>query len=504
LPAASSPRGTVAERPSSRRPAVAGRRGSQRETVALAALLAVAAAVRFIGIGAQSLWLDEVVTFELVSLPFGDTLSTIPDSESTPYLYYVLLWPWADVVGHGEAALRSLSAVFGVLTVAAIWAAARSLVSERAGLVAAALAAVNPFLVWYSQEARAYALLALLCAVSFWLFARALERGDGRSLAWWAIASALALATHYFAAFTIFPEAIALAVLAGRTRAWALACGAIGLAAAALAPLAAEQRRGGGADWIGDISLGHRIAEIPKRFVAGEFGNQLGYVFWPVLLIALASLVLLLWRSADDERRGGVVALVIGGAGLVVPIAFALATLDYVFPRNLIGSLPPLLVAFAAALTAARARLAGGILLAAVLALSALALVRTGTDDALQRDDWRTAVDDLDRTRAGAIVVSPADNLRPLRHYYPRPLFELVDPGVGTSEIAVLDTTRAPIAERIAPRPPPGFAVAEIRDTDTYRIVLLRSSAQMVVGPGLARRAAARPDNVHPVADLER
>jgi mannosyltransferase len=474
---------------------------SRREAAALGALLVLAALVRFIGIGSQSLWLDEGVTAELVRLPFGDMLSTIPKSESTPYLYYVLLWPWAKLFGYGEAGLRSLSAVAGVVTVAAIWAGARALAGRWAALAAGALAALNPFLVWYSQEARAYALLAMFCALSFWLFARALQRPDGPALAWWALASSLALATHYFAAFTILPEAIALAVLAGRTRAWALACGAIGLAALALTPLAAQQRRGGGADWIGDISLGHRIAEIPKRFVAGEFGNQLGYVFWPVLLIALAAFALLIVRGSDDERRGGLIALVVGATGLIVPIVFALGTLDYVFPRNLIGSLPPLLVVFGIAVTISRSRAAGAALLAVALALSAVALVRTGTDDALQRDDIRAVSNYLDRHRAFAVVVAPADDVRPLS-YYQGGLAKIVDPGVTTTEIAVIDFTRAPRGERAAPRPVPGFTVAEVKDTGTYRLVLLRSTRPIVVGPALARQATPRPEDSATYADL--
>jgi mannosyltransferase len=238
LPVASSPREAVAGPPPG---AAAEAGGSRAEAIGIGAILVVAALVRFWGIGSQSFWFDEVVTAQLVQEPFGHMLSTIPNSESTPYLYYVLLWLWAQAFGHGEAALRSLSALAGVVTVAAVWAGARELVSRRAGLAAGALAALNPFLVWYSQEARAYALLACLCAVSFWLFARALRPPTGRVLAWWAVASALALATHYFAAFVVVPEAIALAVLAGRTRAWALACGGIGLAALALVPLAAQQ-----------------------------------------------------------------------------------------------------------------------------------------------------------------------------------------------------------------------------------------------------------------------
>jgi uncharacterized membrane protein len=469
--------------------------------VALVALLATAAAVRFIGIGSQSFWLDEVVTWELVQRPFGDMLSTIPHSESTPYLYYAIAWLWAHTVGDGEAALRSLSAVFGVATVGAIWAAGRELVSERAGLAAAALAALNPFLVWYSQEARAYALLALLCATSFWLFARALNRpGDPRALAWWALASALAIATHYFAALTVVPEAIVLAVLAGRTRAWALATGAVVAVGLAHVPLVAQQRRGGGADWIGDLPLDHRIAEIPKRFFAGEFGNQLNYVFWPALACAAVAAVLL-WRAPARERRGGGIALLVGLTALVVPIVLALATLDYVFPRNLIGALPALLVALAAALTTRRA---GIVLLGVVCALFAVALVRNAGDDALQRDDWRAVATQLDRGHARVVVVSPAIEARSLRHYE-HGLTDLVNPGVGdTVEVAVIGLTRAPRSERRIPAAPaPGFEPAQVIDAGTYRMVIFRGPPFVITPEGAAGAALERGDSAG-LADVTR
>src|SRR5204863_36231 len=77
--------------------------------------------------------------------------------------------------------------------------------SQRAALIVAALFAVNPYFVWYSQEARAYALLVLLCTLSLLFFLRA-ER-DGRDTWKWAVTSALALCTHYFAALLLVPEA---------------------------------------------------------------------------------------------------------------------------------------------------------------------------------------------------------------------------------------------------------------------------------------------------------
>jgi len=123
-------------------------------------------------------------------------------------LYYLIAWLWVKVFGLGEFGLRSLSALIGTATVPLAFLAARELYSRRVGLAVAALASVSPILIWYSQEARAYALLTALSALSLWAFARLLREPSGRAAAVWALASAFALASHYFAAVLVFPEAI--------------------------------------------------------------------------------------------------------------------------------------------------------------------------------------------------------------------------------------------------------------------------------------------------------
>ena len=62
----------------------------------------------------------------------------------------------------------------------------------------------------------------------------------------------------------------------------------------------------------------------------------------------------------------------------------------------------------------------------------------------------------------------------------------------------------APVDQRTPPRTVPGFTVAAIKDTDTYRLVLLRSPTRVTVGPALARQAALRPEDAATVADLTR
>src|ERR671911_1248833 len=134
-------------------------------------------------------------------------LGAVPQSESTPPLYYMLAWIWSQIFGADEAGLRSLSAAVGAATVPATYAAGRQFVSRRSAFVAAALVAVSPLLVWYSQEARAYALLVLLGALSLIPLRQAAGLRPGGPLTAWAVFASLALATHYFALFLIAAEA---------------------------------------------------------------------------------------------------------------------------------------------------------------------------------------------------------------------------------------------------------------------------------------------------------
>src|SRR5207248_6348302 len=107
----------------------------------------------------------------------------------------------------------------------------------RAGVIAAALAACNPLLIWYSQEARSYELLALLTSVSLLAFAFARMSPTPRVLAAWVIACALALATHYYASLAVVPEALWLLYVHRHRRAVQVAFAVVGACGLALIPL---------------------------------------------------------------------------------------------------------------------------------------------------------------------------------------------------------------------------------------------------------------------------
>ena len=217
--------------------------------------------LRFATLDEQSFWYDEAVTVGLVRMDFGDMLDRIPESESTPPLYYIVAWLWAKVFGTGEVGLRSLSALCGTAFVPVVYAIGAAPSASASAWWRPALAAVNPLLVWYSQEARTYALLLLLAGLSFLFFIRLLT-GDPRrrTLVLWAVVSALALATHYFAAFLVAIEAVWLLMAAANRRPIAVAVACLAAVELALLPLLLHQRSLNLADFIDEIPL-----ELPAR-----------------------------------------------------------------------------------------------------------------------------------------------------------------------------------------------------------------------------------------------
>ena len=305
--------------------------------LALAAVCVLAAAIRFATLDVQSFWLDETFTVALVRRPLGDMLSVLPHAEDTPPLYFILAWLWTQVFGSGEVGLRALSALIGTATVPVAYMAGRELVSRRAGLVTAMLVAVHPWLVWYSQEARSYALLVLLTATGLVFFSRALDgRRRSRNLALWAVVSTLALATHYFAAFVVLGEAVWLfaAAPAGRGRRLApvVAIGAFGAAGVALLPLVLEQRSAGTeAFGRGAATMVERAQDLIKKLLNGELGGAFNGQAAVAGVLALSA-VWFLWRGTERERRA---ALVAGSLALCVALPIPLAAVGLLLPPPL-------------------------------------------------------------------------------------------------------------------------------------------------------------------------
>ena len=94
--------------------------------------------------------------------PRRDAATRSSHTENTPPLWYLLAWVDARLLGDGALALRLPSALAGIAHVPVVWAiGTRARRPPRGADRGAALVAVNPLFVWYSQEARAYGLFVL-------------------------------------------------------------------------------------------------------------------------------------------------------------------------------------------------------------------------------------------------------------------------------------------------------------------------------------------------------
>jgi uncharacterized membrane protein len=165
----------------------------------LAGIIILSTALRFTGLGAKPLWLDEILTtlfslghsfnhipldriFSLAELPNIFTFNpqatcpqiaeTVSRESTHPPVFFCLLHSWLgrmkptatlpDIVWQ----VRSLPAFFGVANVAAIYLLGRVAFSPNTGLIAAAFMAVSPLAVYLSQEARHYTLPLLFITLS--------------------------------------------------------------------------------------------------------------------------------------------------------------------------------------------------------------------------------------------------------------------------------------------------------------------------------------------------
>lgn len=391
----------------------------------LLGVTALGAVLRFATLGAQSYHHDEIVTASRVlRVGFGHAMDAVGFSESAPPLYYALAWLWTQVAGTGEWGLRSLSAVAGVATIPVAFLVGRELRGERAGLLAAALVAVNPMLLWYSQEARAYSLLCLFCALSLLYCVRAMDREgeEGRDFILWGVFSALALATHYFAVFPLIAEVVLLWRRRGRAMLPGLTI--VGLMALVLAPLAYHQMSYGHAEWIGKFSLGHRLGEVAISFMVGEIGDIIGRVESPApalvpLALVVAAFVLLAMRGSREERRAAGIPLAVSAAAILIPLLLALGPggKDFVLSRNLLPALVPLLCAVAVALAVRRAPRAGGAIAALLLAYSLGFSVWATASPDLRKPDWRAVAERLGEPETPRATVTWVIGLAPLRYY---------------------------------------------------------------------------------------
>lgn len=182
-----------------------------REALLLGLITAIGAALRLHLLATRSMWIDEAASVNFASLGWRPFLKVLWSYQGNMAFYYFVLRGWIHL-GDSEFAVRSLSVLFGVLTIPAVYLLAARLFNRATGLTAAALLAVHSFPIHWSQETRAYSLLILLLVLTTYALVVALE--SNQKLLYWmvfAVMAALCFYSHIFAIFVLAALALGIA-----------------------------------------------------------------------------------------------------------------------------------------------------------------------------------------------------------------------------------------------------------------------------------------------------
>jgi hypothetical protein len=400
------------------------------------------------------LWIDEAISRGIATHP----LTEIPQllrQDGSPPLYYLLLHGWIEVFGDGEEALRTLSLLAALLTIpAALWAGT-VVAGRRAGWLAAVLAAFNPFLTIYGQEARMYALVALLSVLACGSFVRGIVEGAPRHRVLFAVELAVLLYTHAWAIFLALGFATA-AVVHLRTR-WREAL--VPFAAAALAfapwlPTLADQARHTGAPWSKTPSASALLGGIPGALDGGGGAAA---------VIAVGALGLLRLRQNDRVVRVALLLALAAGVALVAAWIHSHVSPSWA-NRYLAILVGPVIVVGAAGLARA-----GRLGLVAAAAVSALWLTFAVEQD---KSNARAVAEAARALPPRTIVVATQPEQVPLLAYYLDGAAGFATPLGRVADERVMDWRGALGRLRAADEGSLRQVVAQTRPGDTVALVL--------------------------------
>ena len=410
---------------------------AKRELWILVGLILLGAGLRLVQLGQESLWFDEAWT-ALFAQQRGAALREILWNQPFPF-YYLLMSGWTTLAGWSEVALRLLSALAGIVSIPLLYRLVAALFTRRDAKVAALLLAVSPLHVWYSQEARMYALAAALALAANLAFLVAL-RTNRRS--WWAayvLLSACGLHTFYYNALFLAVQGLAMLYQLVRERfssqmrrllsSWLLAQCLILLLFLPGLRVLFSQVQGGTWEWVaakyGRPSL-NALVQVAQSFSLGVTWEGAALWRWAALaLFALAFLCGIGKFLASRERIVFRLDLGFSTLFLLFCLGFpvvAIFLLSQFRPGFLLRYLLPFLPYHLATVGCGIAKLRSRVLFAGALILLLLACAYSlhGLYAREQKENWRGVAQYIDANLAerDVICVMDEDALPALRYYY--------------------------------------------------------------------------------------
>lgn len=271
-------------------------------------------------------------SFDVASRAFNDIQPTLVAHYHHPPLFFYLTHFALQSFGQTAWALRSVSAMFGTLTVGLVYLCGSKLFNLRAGIFAALLCLVSPLHLAYSQEGRPYALAGFLCLLSFYFLYVMLEEKKLRWMIPYIVTLVSLLYTHHWGIFVVASHVIVV-LLSSSTQwtekrrflaGWVI----IGLAyVPELLALKSQISASSGSDWFWvDKPSFSEVSRILTLFSSTYFKIASSVFELPtsmqvagVAAIALIVATGIVWAKRTDSNLAGRVVLVCCGGTLLLP-----------------------------------------------------------------------------------------------------------------------------------------------------------------------------------------
>lgn len=421
------------------------------DRLALPAIFLIALLLRVREALRAPLWYDELYSQAAVHRPWHQVMEVMR-ADVHPPLIYMLSFAWR-VFGDTDLAVRSLSIVFGLATLAVGYALARELFGRPAALIATALLAVHPWHIYISQEARSYPELWFFLTTSAfaaWRFCEGGPKPDRATAALFVVSAALALWTHYLAGIVVFVQfacgALALRREPRRLGTWLLLHVAVAALFAPVLPMLWQQFHRVETDhWMPRPTVGD-LVDLARRISLSAF-----YLVPAVLALAVMPLL------PERTRRAALFMLTIGPLTVLLCWLLGVNGLRLFAAKYMLFSLTAIFALVGAGITRLPGRVTPWIVTLVLLLFAARAsLIRTPYPEAAGLGQARAAL--TGHVRAGDVFYhADSHTLLFAERYFPQarhrlllmgqrfPYFEgghLV-PDSSRSDAAELDATMA-------------------------------------------------------------
>ena len=383
----------------------------------------------------QSLWRDEMDAILFARQDPGQILPLFVKPGHNGPLYYVALHGWIRLVGDSEFSVRFLSLLCGVLAVPIMYLVGRRWLGDRPSLIAAVLAATSPYLIWYGQEGKMYAVFLLLSLGSTYVYVVALERNRLYLWASYVFLVAISLYVHLLSVLILPFQFLLFFVTWPRFRrawkAWVLAFAVLTLPYLPLLRWEVVL-------FMRPFATGHQVYALHEMLAillsafslnAAQGQNLLSMALFVFLLLAG---LLLTRRSRDavaqtarDQPESAGRGRIILAVYLFVPILsiFAISLGMPIFTdRYLITVVPAFLLLLGRGVGALRDRSAMlGMACLALVLVSNMYVVALQAHTAI-KSDFRSVARYVDEVGRGDLLVFLIPQVRPVfEYYYERP-----------------------------------------------------------------------------------